>query len=346
MKKAALPLPSLLSHVLIAFSRDYADSGNGLPSLAVLSNILRVIEDGGVGYKELPSLGRISRRAVRIATQFLEGDGWLAVEPAAGKGPKIVRLTPIGKQARAVGQAHHKSTEWEWATRYGKTCITKLRDALGALVKQVDIELPHYPTGYGQGDISMTGGHYIPAESGPPRIPAHGQEWPVVLRGNRDLVSELPLTALISQTLTAFTIDYDHDVETQSGGLQGAVTFFRFVGDEGVPLGKASQIGDVTGSGRSTLERHGLVIVEPGTRRDEQRLVTLTSRGRRVRDKYPTLVFDVERRWRSLLGANLIDDLRESLEALDDKLDDDLPDFPDTNGWLRRPRNQRHQARM
>ena len=122
-----------------------------------------------------------------------------------------MELTPSGKRARDLGQAHQESTEQQWGTRYGKTRVKKLRQALQSLVMQFDIELPHYPTSYGQGDPSMTGGAYVPADPGPPRIPAHGTEWPVVLRTDPDAVQDLALTALASQALTAFTIDYDHD---------------------------------------------------------------------------------------------------------------------------------------
>ena len=81
-KLAPVALPSMLSHMLVAFSQDYDDSANDLPSLAVLSNILRVIGARGVEYKELPSLSRISQRAARIATQYVERDGWLTARRA------------------------------------------------------------------------------------------------------------------------------------------------------------------------------------------------------------------------------------------------------------------------
>ena len=286
----------------------------------------------------------MSQRAVRVATRDLEHRGWLVVEPVQEKrGLKIARLTNAGRLARDAGRVRVESTEQDWLNHYGKTRIGDLRSSLQTLISQIDVELPHYPTGYGQGDSSVTGGNYIPEDPGPPRIPGHGQEWPVVMRSDGGTESTLSLSALLSQALMAFTIDYDSDAEGVFGGLGGAVTFFRFVGNEGMPLGEASRIGDVTGTGRSNLERHRLVVVEAGRHRADERLVTLTSRGRRVRDTYPVLVVEIERRWRAQYGAKLIDDLRTSLEALDDQLENGLPDFPDTSGWLRRPRKQRQQ---
>lgn len=127
----------------------------------------------------------------------------------------MVRLTHIGNQARETGQAYLESAEREWTSRYGSTCINKLREVLGDLVKQMGDKLR-------ASDISMTGGRYIPAEAGPPRIPAHGHDWPVVLRASHSSVSQLPLTALISQTLTAFTIDYDQDAEQVLAALRSS----------------------------------------------------------------------------------------------------------------------------
>jgi hypothetical protein len=340
-KPAPIAFPSMLSHVLVRFSRDYSDSVNDLPSLAVLSNILRVIGTRGVYYKELPSLSRISQRAARIATQYLERDGWLTIEPANGKAPKVVRLTASGKRTRDLEQAHHKSMEQQWETRYGKTRVMKLREALRSLVMQFAIELPHYPTSYGQGDTSMTGGAYVPSDPGPPRIPAHGAEWPVVLRDDRDAVSNLALTALASQALTAFTIDYDEDAESQLGGLHGVVTFLRLVTNAGMPLGEASPIAGVNGTGRSRFERHRLVTVEPKKRDGGERLVVLTALGKRVRDRYPTKVIEVEKQWRSQFGSTIVNNVRASLEALDSQLSGDLPDFPAISDWLQSPNRRR-----
>ena len=81
-----------------------------------------------------------------------------------------------------------EAAERAWRDRFGTTFVEDLRAALVGRVQRVDVELPHFPTGYGQGDSSMTGGAFVPGESGPPRIPPHGEEWPVVLREDREAV--------------------------------------------------------------------------------------------------------------------------------------------------------------
>ena len=104
------------------------------------------------------------------------------------KSLKAARLTSSGVHARAQGSAALEAAERAWRDRFGTTFVEDLRAALVGRVQRVDVELPHFPTGYGQGDSSMTGGAFVPGESGPPRIPPHGEEWPVVLREDREAV--------------------------------------------------------------------------------------------------------------------------------------------------------------
>lgn len=304
-------LPALLSHALGGFESDY-DDGRA-PALVVWSNVLRVLAGGDVPVQDFPALSRMSVRAVRVASRYLERDGLLTIAD------KAVRLTGAGRRAQQRGQARIDTVAPSWPL--------SLRQALEEVVSRIDVELPHYPTGYGQGDSSFTGGDAVPGQSGPPRIPAHGQEWPVV---HRDVaaVAELPLPALISQVLIAFTIAYDIAGEGMFGGLNNAVRFFRHVADTGMPLTEAKKTGDVSGTGRGNFDRHRLVTVDNG-------VVLLTARGKRVRDCYPARAFVVEEDWRTRFGASLVDRLRHELETLGIE---GQPDFPDTNTWLRRPR--------
>lgn len=331
-----IPLPVLLSHVLHAFARDYGASVKELPSLPVLNNVLRVVGSRGVNYKDLGKRCVLSDRVVRISTRVLENYGWLTIKQSDADTDKVVRVTPAGKSARTRGLRRQTTIEREWEDHFGSKRIRYLRSALAPLVAQIDVQLPHYIASYGQGDPSITGGGYIPADPGPPIVPAHGGEWPVVLRESRDLVAELPLTALLSQTLAAFTIDFDDGGETVMGGLHGVLTFLRSLSSNGMPLSEASKIADVNGTGRAGLERHGLVtvIAEPSTR-GKQRTVVLTALGKRVCRRYPARVVDVERLWRSKFGSKVVESLRSAVESIDERLDGDFPDYPETRDWIR-----------
>ena len=309
-------LPVLLAHALAEFEARFNVLAKGRVTMVVWSNVLRVLRAGPLSVKAFPAAAVLSKRVVRVATRHAEADGLVRLEDRA------VVLTDAGEAARAAGQAAVDAVGGSWGQR--------LLPHLRAVVADVDIELPHYPTGYGQGDSSFTGGDFVPAEAGPPRVPAHGQEWPVVLR-DRGAIDELSIGALLGQALVAFTIDYDTTSQGVFGGLNNAIRFFQYLPDAGIPLAEARSSGGVTGTGRSNFERHRLVVVREGR-------VFPTARGLVIREAYPVRAFDVEDAWRTRLSARVVDGLRGELEALRIV---GRPDFPDTNGWLRPTRTRR-----
>jgi DNA-binding MarR family transcriptional regulator len=273
---------------------------------------------------------------VRGAVDKVVRGGWAAVEPhPQRKSVRIVRLTPEGQRMREAGRTHVHSVEARWRQHLGTETMSRLRDALQSLVQQLPLELSHHPTGYGPGDPRPTGGQSVAVQPGPPRIPAHGQEWPVVLRGRGDTVSALSLPALLSQALTALVIDYE---EADAGWFVPAANVLRlFEGDEATPFSDVPADDQVTGSGRSTLERHQIVRVERDPANPRRKRVTLTSRGRAMRDAYLPLTAEIERRWREQYGSTLLDALRASLEALTMQIGaDDLPHHPPVLLWLAR----------
>ena len=211
--------------------------------------------------------------------------------------------------------------------------IDQLRDALSSVVDRLPIDLPHYVTGYGAGDPSVTDGDHILEDPGPPSIPAHGQDWPVVLREPGSTSRELPLSALLSEALAAFAIDYQRE---RLGGLQLVSNFLRFVPDDGIALEKAQTLGGVSGNGKTLHERHLDVVVEPGRAGDRHRRVYLTAKGRRMRDAYPHLVGEIESRWRKEY-RDAVTAIRRMLTSMDEEFDANLPAYPDTTGWIHRP---------
>ena len=242
---------------------------------------------------------------------------------------KTVALTAAGEAARDTGLARLAETEAQWGMQFGGSEVAALRDALTSLVRQIDVELPHYPSGYGQGDTSIHGGAFVPGQEGPPRIPAHGEEWPVVLREDRTAVDTLPVSALLSQALCAFAIDYDATAESVLAGLHTAITFLRFVDADGIPLAEAKALGQVNGSGRAGFERHRLVNVEA-------KVAYLTEHGARVRDRYPARVAEIETDWAARYGDETVRSVRGALEGFDPGEDGGVADYVDVSGWLKR----------
>ncbi|MDE0420614.1 MAG: hypothetical protein OXK76_06975 [Gammaproteobacteria bacterium] len=338
-KVSERPLPTLLGRALGAFAHHY-DSTRGedtsIPPLAVWANALRAIEAEGTDQRQLSRRTVTSKRVAEVVVSRLERRGtvWVAAKAIPGRRGKarIVRLTPDGRAARKAAARLVDTVQEDWRRRFGNDGIVQLRDALSRVVDRLPVELPHYVTGYGAGDPSVTGGDYVVEDPGPPRIPAHGQDWPVVIREPGSAAADLPLPALLSQVLAAFAIDYERE---RLGHLSVVSNFLRFVGDQGVTLARAQALGGVSGNGKTLHERHLDVVVEPGRARAKDRRVYLTPKSRRMRDAYPHLVAEIERRWCEEHG-DALPAMRSALAAMDERFDDDLPDYPDTNGWIHR----------
>ena len=327
------PLSFLLSHAFSAFERDYAAAIGGdaaQPSMALWSNFLRVIDDDGVPSRDLPSRAVLSRRGQRAVLRDLQRLGWVRV--AKDRRTNHLHLTDAGGQARATGARVVAAVEKEWHARFATARLDALRESLIALVSQFEIELPWCMTGYGPGDVSATGGNFVAAQEGPPRLPHHGEDWPLVLRQSKD-VDALPLPALLSQALTMFTIDYEWAMRGYGAGLYLTTTLLRFIDDDGMALEQARAMGDVTGNGKSGTERHFVTVVEPGSPRDGSRKVYLTPKGKRARDSFSYLVQAGERDWAERYGACAAQ-LREALAALDADFGPNLPDYPNTSKWF------------
>lgn len=322
----APPLSTLLGHALVAFERDYHALAGAAPGLGLWSNVLRALDDDGIHPRTLGERTVLSRRGVRAVVRDLERLRWVRRLGAH------LRLTNLGGQARDACPPRIAAVERAWRARFGAHRLRALRTALVALTRQFEVQLPWYLTGYGPGDASVTGGDYIAAQTGPPRIPHHGQDWPVVQRTAGEDTSALPSPALLSQALAMFTIDYEWDIAGYAAGLGFTANLLRHIPDDGLPLAQAQTLGDVTGSGRSGTERHLATVVEPGKPRDGTRRVYLTPKGKAARDGHAHRTLEVERAWQSRFG-HCATALRRALQALDADFGTDLPEYPDTTKW-------------
>ena len=333
------PLPTLLGRALGSFAGHY-DSARGearsIPQLGVWANALRAIDAEGTEQRELGRRAVISKRVAEVVVSRLERRGRVSVEAKSVPGrrgkARIVHLTRDGMAARNAAARLVDTVQEDWRQRFGNDGIVQLREALSWVVDRLPVELPYYVTGYGAGDPSVTGGDYVLEDPGPPRIPAHGQDWPVVIREPGSTAADLPMPALLSQVLGAFAIDYERE---RLGHLSAVSNFLRFVGDDGVTLERAQVLGGVSGNGKTLHERHVDVVVEPGRPSDMRRRVYLTPKGRRMRDAYPHLVGEIERGWCEEYG-DAVPAMRSALNAMNEQFEGDLPDYPDTNGWIHR----------
>jgi DNA-binding MarR family transcriptional regulator len=161
----------------------------------------------------------------------------------------------------------------------------------------------------------------------------------------------LDLSALLSQALVAFTVEFDNEFEhrmahrTTVGGRAGTGSrgpwlasqvmwenVMRHVGDEGVSVADLHARARTTHDSLAGLQRWGYVVVEPGqagrgradgAHRDD--LVRPTRHGRMAQDAWRPLATEIEERWRARFGELRIEALREALQAVVDQFDVDLP---------------------
>lgn len=147
---------------------------------------------------------------------------------------------------------------------------------------------PHYPASYGAADATITG--------------RNGQDWKAVPREGDDTVSHLPCSALISEALVSFAMNYE---EKSPVALSLSTTVIKRIPREGRPLqGLGFSVGV------AALERHGFVLVS-GAEGNET--VHLTPEGRAVSDTYDERVRTVETEWRNAFGDKLVTALRLAL---------------------------------
>jgi hypothetical protein len=160
----------------------------------------------------------------------------------------------------------------------------------------------------------------------------------------------LPLSALLSRVLVAFTIEADNEAEhrmpnrTSSYGLSpGAppdaapwlislamwASSLRFIPDDGLTVEQLRQAAR-TGSNLAGLRRWGYVTFDPEPTRGKQpspsAMIVLTARGRVARDGWAPIGGVVEDQWRERFGSPAVAELRSALTQVAAQLPAGLPD--------------------
>jgi len=161
---------------------------------------------------------------------------------------------------------------------------------------------------------------------------------------------DLPLSALLSQVLVAFTIEFDNEFErqmphrtTNHGATAGShhgpwlvsmvmwSNCMRFVGEEGVRVGELEDLAR-TPTNLNGMERWGYVVVEPDPADSQPKpprsewVIHATPKGRQAQEVWRPLFGAIEKRWQARFGKDQIDQLRESLWALISQIYVELPD--------------------
>lgn len=323
-----LPLPTLLSQVLVAFTIEFDNefehqtphrttisnsasapgTGPWLTSLVMWSNLMRFVDEKGIRVSELQNKGGNLAGMLRwgyvIAKPDPDDSRTALSAPSAGKprGDWLVRPTAKGKKAQEVWRSLFGAIEKRWETRFGKAEFSKLRESLRALVGQFDLELPEYLPVLGYGLWAKL----------PPGDTRAGSD-----RAEDDALSRLPLSALLSKVLLAFAIEIDHESDLS---IAISANVLRILSEKAVPIRDLPRLSGVSKEAIKVslgfLQKGRYIAVEPNPEGSRGKSVRLTSKGLLAQRAYHRLIADIEGRWHARYGKDRIRDLRESLERL------------------------------
>jgi len=158
---------------------------------------------------------------------------------------------------------------------------------------------------------------------------------------------QLPLSALLSQVLVAFTIEFDNEAErhiphrtSDHGGTAGGVWLvsmamwlncMRYAGEEPITVAELGRLAR-THTNVGGMRRWGYITAKasPADRRvnppEADLLVRARSKGRAAAEIWEPLTTVIEERWRDRYGAGELALLQDRLRAVCSQLDGSLPD--------------------
>ncbi len=356
-----LPLPTLLSFALVAFTIEFDNeaerllqhrttrhgskfkSAGGslhapwLVSMVMWTNCMQFVEEKGVHVGEL-------ERLARTKTNFngMERWGYIAVQPdPADKRPKpplsdwLIRAKPGGRAAQEVWRPLLGAIEKRWQERFGKDEIAQLRDSLLALINKMNLELPDCLPILGYGLFSR----------GP-----EDKRRPLTTSEEGELTN-LPLPAYLSKVLLAFAIEFEEESQLS---LAICANLLRVLSEKGEKVRELPLLTGVSKEALSMamgiLQKRGLAETKADMSAGRAKMARLTAKGRKAREAYQQLLALIERRWEDRFGKDRMDKLRERLERLaGQNADETSPLFqglePHAGGWrasVRKPNTLPH----
>jgi DNA-binding MarR family transcriptional regulator len=150
-----------------------------------------------------------------------------------------------------------------------------------------------------------------------------------------------PLSALLSQALIAFTLDFDQrlNARCKALGLKQSPpslamwsNILRFVGERSVEQGELPELSGISKpavqSSVACLQRHGWVTVGAHPSDPRAKNVRLTPRGRKIAKLWRSTLQEIDDQWSVLFGPDHVTALRTSLEQVIQKLAAPLPFYP------------------
>jgi hypothetical protein len=234
-------------------------------SLAMWTNGLRFVSDGGITVSELRSQ---ARAACNLGG--MERWGWISAGEAVDGGRRpgfgsfrgikdntVLRPTSAGSDARRLWPVVLGEVEQRWRTRFGGEAVDALRDAL--LARTAATPMPWSPP-----EVATTDGYY-----------SH------VVAADATADGQRPLVGLLGQVLTAYTLEHE---EGAAVSLPLGANLLRAIGSDAVRLRDLPRLTGLSKEGTSQaagrLERRGLATSNP------DRTISLTPSGLDALDDY------------------------------------------------------------
>lgn len=319
---AARPLCTLLSQVLVAFTLELdnaferrmnqAGYHGATLSMVLWSNLVRFVTAGAISVRDLAHRALAPETQIRFQLGCLERWGFVVLRADSGderpvptgvqhKSSRMLRdgwgsgrgvrsawkvlLTEKGRMAGEVWPLLFGEVERRWRERFGDD-IASLREGLEQILGQVDLELPEgLPSAW---ETTLT----YPART-----------------SNRN--GPLLLPALLSQTLLAFTLEFDR---LSHAPLRICASTLRVLGEEPIP---AADIPRLTGSSPETSgigwQIKPYIVVEPHPSGGRGKFVRLSPLGLSAQRRYRHLIAEIEKGWEAKFGGEKVHRLREAL---------------------------------
>jgi hypothetical protein len=328
-----LPLSALLSQALVAFTIEFDNAaelqlphrtsrhgstagGVWLVSMAMWLNCMRYVGAEPITAGEVARLAR--------ADTNLDGMrrwGYVTVtadpEDRRSRPPNddlVLQATKNGMRAAAIWEPLTAVMEQRWRDRFGAADIDRLRAALASLAGRLGSWLPDCLPILGYGLYSRGKG---PGADRYRAVAAAAREQAAEAAG-AEAVSALALPWLLARVLLALAIAYERESKVS---LAIAANLLRVLDERGVQVRGLPALSGVSKEGLAMAagitERAELTCIGPDPGGGARwKLARLTPKGGLVRDAYFDRLASLEARWVDRFGADVMADLRESLERL------------------------------
>jgi DNA-binding MarR family transcriptional regulator len=319
-----LPLPPLLSQVLVAFTIEFDNefehqvphrttnhgSTTGsrhvpwLVSRVMWSNFLQFVDADGTTIRDLRSRLQMPGKDIRTwLTRLADWWGYLVIDPKAGGVglDAVVRPTPGGRKAFQVWPALDGLVEARWRARFGEETIDRLRHSLSVIVSQIEAPLPDSLPILGYGLFSKPREHKQSVRTAKAAANPAG----------------LSLPSLLSRALLGFAIEFE---QTSEVSLAISANVLRLITDEGVPLSELPRMAAVSkeaiAMSLSFLVKRGFAGMHSKPGGNRGKVVLLTPKGSHAQKVYSQLVAKIEQQWQTVYGEEAVALLKESLAQL------------------------------